>query len=326
MDISGHYRVIFMEYLNNNLLFKETPKNLYEPIKYILSLKGKRFRPILTMMSSECFGSKVEESLPAAFAIEQFHNFTLMHDDIMDSAPIRRGSQSVHQKWNVNTAILSGDAMLIKSYNSLEIYSDKLFSSLLRLLNKTALEVCEGQQLDMDFQDLKGVNRDKYIEMIRLKTAVVIGCSLKMGAIIAGAKIKDANLIYDFGLKLGIAFQIQDDYLDIFGNPESFGKQVGGDIIENKKTILYHQSLSLGSKKLRDELEKHFSNSYKGNKIDKIRNVKRIFELTGVKESTKDLIENYTLDSFEKLDKTSISIEKKNKFKSFARSLMALET
>lgn len=231
------YQQLFQNALKESL-GSTGPKGLYEPISYLLDLGGKRLRPVLTLMAAETFGKNQKKAVGAALAIEIFHNFTLMHDDIMDAAPLRRGAATVHQKWDTNTAILSGDAMLIKAYQALESYPDPLFGKLTRLLSKTALEVCEGQQYDMDFETQKEVTEAQYLEMIELKTAVLVGCALQMGALIGGASDADAHKLYEFGVLLGTAFQIQDDYLDAFGDPESFGKQLGGDIIENKKTIL----------------------------------------------------------------------------------------
>ena len=251
------YRDAFESGLKN-YLDKKSPKNLYEPIQYILNLGGKRIRPLLVLMSADLFGKKYKEAVNAALAIEIFHNFTLVHDDIMDSAELRRGSATVHNKWNINTGIISGDVMLIKAYQALEEYENPLFSKLTKLLNKTALEVCEGQQYDIDFEEKEDVNQNNYLEMIRLKTAVLIGCALKMGALIADASEDDLEAIYEFGELLGIAFQIQDDYLDVYGDSISFGKKIGGDIIENKKTILFHYAMSNGSINEKKELLKWY--------------------------------------------------------------------
>ena len=232
----------FFEIALENSYSTSPPAALYQPIYYLLNLGGKRLRPILTLMAADIFGNNHRKAIDAALAVEIFHNFTLMHDDIMDSAPIRRGSATVHNKWNTNTAILSGDAMMILAYHALESYKDPLFRKLNSLFSKTAIEVCKGQQYDLDFETQLEVTQGDYLEMIRLKTAVLVGCSLKMGALIGGANQADSKNLYDFGVLLGIAFQIQDDYLDAYANSESFGKQLSGDIIENKKTILYHQN------------------------------------------------------------------------------------
>ena len=245
-DFFKNYQVLFEDHLKN-FIVEKTPKNLYDPIRYLMKIKGKRIRPILTLLSADIFGSNPKASLDAALSVEIFHNFTLVHDDIMDEATLRRGAITVHKKWDLNTAILSGDAMLIQAYKILENYPDSLFKKLFHLLNKTAAEVCEGQQYDLDFEKNNEFNIDNYIKMTRLKTAVLIGCCLKMGAIIGGATQEDSDLLYNFGIEMGIAFQLQDDYLDSFGNPKDFGKKIGGDILRNKKTILYHLILKKGN-------------------------------------------------------------------------------
>ena len=309
-----------------NYLDKKSPENLYEPIRYILNLGGKRIRPLLVMMSADLFGNKYKEAVGAALAIEIFHNFTLVHDDIMDSAELRRGSLTVHNKWNINTGIISGDVMLIKAYQALEEYENPLFSKLTKLLNKTALEVCEGQQYDIDFEDKVDVNQNNYLEMIRLKTAVLIGCALKMGALIADASQDDLEAIYEFGELLGIAFQIQDDYLDVYGDSISFGKKIGGDIIENKKTILFHYAMSYGSTNEKKELLKWYdkrTGNELGNK--KIDIVKSIFDKTNAGEACMKLVNDYTIKAFKILSNLEISPEAKNIFKNFGENLMKRE-
>ena len=208
------------------------------PINYILQLGGKRLRPVLTLMTADIFDADYKKALDAALSVEIFHNFSLVHDDIMDDAPLRRGQQTVHEKWDLNTGILSGDAMLIMAYQLFENYEPKTFQDLAKLFSKTALEVCEGQQYDVDFETRDDVTIPEYLKMIEYKTAVLVGAAMKMGAIVANASKSDQEDIYSFGRLLGIAFQLQDDYLDAFGDPKTFGKQVGGDIIENKKTYL----------------------------------------------------------------------------------------
>ncbi len=319
------YRDAFESGLKN-YLNKKSPENLYEPIQYILNLGGKRIRPLLVLMSADLFGHKYKEAVSAALAIEIFHNFTLVHDDIMDSAEFRRGSVTVHNKWNINTGIISGDVMLIKAYQALEEYENPLFSKLTKLLNKTALEVCEGQQYDIDFEEKEDVNQNNYLEMIRLKTAVLIGCALKMGALIADASEDDLEAIYEFGELLGIAFQIQDDYLDVYGDSISFGKKIGGDIIENKKTILFHHAMSNGSINEKKELLKWYDKrtvNEIGNK--KIDVVKSIFDKTNAREACMKLIKDYTIKAFNKLSHLGISQEAKNLFKNFGNNLMKRE-
>ncbi len=309
-----------------NYLEKKSPENLYEPIQYILNLGGKRIRSLLVLMSADLFGNKYKEAVSAALAIEIFHNFTLVHDDIMDSAELRRGSATVHNKWNINTGIISGDVMLIKAYQALEEYKNPLFSKLTKLLNKTALEVCEGQQYDIDFEEKEDINQNNYLEMIRLKTAVLIGCALKMGALIADASEDDLEAIYEFGELLGIAFQIQDDYLDVYGDSISFGKKIGGDIIENKKTILYHHAMSNGSINEKKELLKWYGKrtvNEIGNK--KIDVVKSIFDKTNAREACMKLVNDYTIKAFNKLSHLGISQEAKTLFKNFGNNLMKRE-
>ena len=309
-----------------NYLDKKSPENLYEPIQYILNLGGKRIRSLLVLMSADLFGNKYKEAVSAALAIEIFHNFTLVHDDIMDSAELRRGSATVHNKWNINTGIISGDVMLIKAYQALEEYKNPLFSKLTKLLNKTALEVCEGQQYDIDFEEKEDINQNNYLEMIRLKTAVLIGCALKMGALIADASEDDLEAIYEFGELLGIAFQIQDDYLDVYGDSISFGKKIGGDIIENKKTILFHYAMSYGSTNEKKELLKWYdkrTGNELGNK--KIDIVKSIFDKTNAGEACKKLVNDYTIKAFKTLSNLKISPEAKTLFKNFGENLMKRE-
>ena len=316
-----HYRSIFKDYLAS-IPKQDKPEGLYAPVHYILQLGGKRIRPILTLMATEAYEGVLNQSLSAALAVELFHNFTLMHDDIMDEAPLRRGKQTVHEKWDLNTGILSGDALLIKAYQALEEYPDELHSKLTRLLSQTALEVCEGQQYDIDFEQEQQTNIAAYLEMIRLKTAVLVGCALKMGAYIAGVTESESQKIYDFGIALGMAFQIQDDYLDAFGNPKSFGKQLGGDIIENKKTILYHKALLLGSKAQQKELRYWFETSGDSGAEEKIEAVKKLFIASSAAEASQALMQNYTRQAFELLEGLAVSEKGKEEFNRFANQLM----
>ena len=305
-----------------SLAFKSEPKNLYEPIRYILSLGGKRLRPVLTLMSAEVFDVDCKKALAAATAVEVFHNFSLIHDDIMDDAPLRRGNETVHQKWNINTGILSGDAMLILAYQYFEEYEPSIFRKLAKLFSKTALEVCEGQQYDVDFETRDDVTISEYLKMIEYKTAVLVGAAMKMGAIVAGTSTENANAIYDFGLNLGIAFQLQDDYLDAFGNPETFGKQVGGDIIENKKTYLYLKAMEFASANEKEQLLHLFSIQPSDN-ADKINSVKEIFNQTGASEATQKAIQAYTFRALETLEKMNIGVDKKAILKAFGENLMS---
>ena len=314
------YQEFISDYLQSQSKTKE-PKNLYEPIHYILQLGGKRMRPILTLMSAEVFDADYEKALPAALAVEVFHNFSLVHDDIMDAAPLRRGNVTVHEKWDINTGILSGDAMLILAYQYFEEYEPIIFRALAKLFSKTALEVCEGQQWDVDFESRSDVTIPEYLKMIECKTAVLVAAAMKMGAIIAKTSDENADLIYDFGLNLGLAFQLQDDYLDAFGNPETFGKQVGGDIIENKKTYLYLKAMEFASPNEKEELVHLFSIHPEDNS-DKINSVKQIFHSSGAAQATQKSIEDFTLKAFETLEKMNVSLDKKAMLTNFGENLM----
>ncbi len=300
---------------------KNEPLGLYNPIKYILKLGGKRIRPILTLMTCDFFGSNAEEALNAALAVELFHNFSLIHDDIMDKAPLRRGEQTVHEKWDLNTGILSGDAMLILAYRFFEEYEPKKFQELAKLFSTTALQVCEGQQYDVDFESRDDVTLPEYLKMIEYKTAVLIGAAMQMGAIVADSSKECQENIYNFGNNLGIAFQLQDDYLDVFGNPETFGKQVGGDIISNKKTYLYLKAMEFGDESQKEELQHLYSISPKDS-TDKIETVKQIFTISGAAKATENEITKYTIKANEYLETLEISDEKKQNLKQFGDWLM----
>ena len=320
MHSISQYQDSFIGYLENQTINKE-PKNLYEPIQYILNLGGKRMRPILTLMSAEVFNTDFQKALPAAMAVEVFHNFSLVHDDIMDDAPLRRGNITVHEKWDINTAILSGDAMLILAYQYFEQYEPAIFRDLAKLFSKTALEVCEGQQWDVDFETRSDVTIPEYLKMIEYKTAVLVAAAMKMGAIVAETTAENANLIYEFGLNLGLAFQLQDDYLDAFGNPETFGKQVGGDIIENKKTYLFLKAKEHAQEIDKTELLSLFSNQLEDSTA-KIEQVKAIFIRSGADKITQNAIEEYTLKAFDTLNKMHIGEDKKEILKTFGQNLM----
>ena len=314
------YQEFISDYLQSQYETKE-PRNLYEPIHYILGLGGKRMRPVLTLMSAEVFDADYKLALPAALAVEVFHNFSLVHDDIMDDAPLRRGNETVHEKWDINTAILSGDAMLILAYQYFEKYNTEVFRDLAKLFSKTALEVCEGQQWDVDFETRDDVTIPEYLKMIEYKTAVLVAAAMKMGAIVAETSKENAELIYDFGLNLGLAFQLQDDYLDAFGNPETFGKQVGGDIIENKKTYLYLKAMEFSTADEKEQLLHLFSIQPDDNS-DKIESVKTIFNNSGASKATQQAIQDYTLKAFATLQKIGIDNEKKDILRSFGENLM----
>ncbi|WP_452230874.1 MULTISPECIES: polyprenyl synthetase family protein [unclassified Lacinutrix] len=314
------YQETFVSYLEK-FVSKREPESLYDPIHYILNLGGKRLRPVLTLMTAEIFNGDYKKALDAALSIEVFHNFSLVHDDIMDDAPLRRGKETVHEKWSINTGILSGDAMLILAYQFFENYEPKIFQALAKLFSKTALEVCEGQQYDIDFETRDDVTIAEYLKMIEYKTAVLVGAAMQMGAIVAEATKEDQNTIYQFGKNLGIAFQLQDDFLDAFGDPETFGKQVGGDIIENKKTYLYLKALEFSSEEDQQQLEHLFSIN-PTDSSDKIEATKEVFISSGAAEATKQAIEKYTNKAFLVLETLDVSEESKNELKLFGRQLM----
>lgn len=319
MQEIAKYRELFLNYMHAETQVK-APENLYQPISYILELGGKRLRPVLTLLVCDLFEGNVEEALPAALAVEVFHNFTLIHDDIMDSAMVRRGAPSVHEKWDVNTGILSGDAMLIQSYQFLDSYEYGLYKPLIRLFSQTAIEVCEGQQMDMDFESRTDVRLDEYLQMIRNKTSVLVAAAMKMGAMIAGTSEAIASRIYDFGLHLGVAFQLQDDYLDTFGDSKTFGKKIGGDIAENKKTYLYLIALEKCTSEDAEKLKRIYNSEFPDS--DKVEMVTNIFMEYGVGESTKKAIEAYTNKAFEVLETLNLPAEKKAILQGFGESLM----
>lgn len=270
----------------------QSPSNLYDPLRYFMTLGGKRMRPILTLMGAELFGTNRAEAIHAAVAVEVFHNFTLIHDDIMDEAPLRRNKETVHVKWNQNIAILSGDVLFVKAYQLLAMQQGTHLPALLEIFNKTAIEVCEGQQMDMDFESRNDVSIPEYVEMIRLKTSVLLGCALEMGAIIANATKKDRHLLYEFGQHIGIAFQIQDDILDLYADPDKFGKQVGGDVISNKKTLLNLKAMELANAEQKSQLERL---STEQDTVLKVAHTKKIYSEIGAKESCEaEMQEHYT--------------------------------
>ena len=292
--------------INNEILkldWDREPYGLYEPIEYTLAAGGKRVRPQLAMIASQLFGGKDEDVLPAALALEVFHNFTLLHDDVMDKADVRRGRPTVHVKWNENTAILSGDQMLIEAYKLLSgVPADKL-PKVLQLFNKMATEICEGQQYDVDFENQEHVTIDEYLKMIRLKTSVLLANALQTGAYIAGADEQAQEALYQFGINIGLAFQIQDDILDVWGDPKTFGKAVGGDISCNKKTFVYLEAMRrLGDETKDNELQQWYSQVLEDN-TEKIVAVKNIFEQLGVREQCEKVVEDYTQKALDILDK-----------------------
>lgn len=295
--------------------------NLYRPVRYILSLGGKRIRPILVLLAGKTFDAEENQLINAALAVEIFHNFSLLHDDIMDNAPLRRGKQTVHCKWNENTGILSGDAMLIEAYKMLAHAGGAHLHKLLNLFNVTSLEVCHGQQLDMDFEVRPHVSTVEYLEMIRLKTAVLLGCSLQMGAIIGDASAQDAKHLYNFGQETGIAFQIQDDLLDVFGDPGKVGKQVGGDIIANKKTFLIIKALEIAEPTIRRELEDIYFRNAIADNAAKVNRVLTLFKNIGVDKMTKKESFRHFQQAEIELDNTSLTAEQKANYREFLKSI-----
>jgi len=314
------YQEIFSSHLSS-LRFEKEPIGLYKPISYIIQLGGKRMRPVLSLMACEAVGKDPISALAAATAVELFHNFTLLHDDIMDEATLRRGQQTVHHKWDVNTGILSGDALLVTAYQQLNTYDDFLFSKLTKLLSETALLVCQGQQYDVDFETRDNVSMDEYIHMIRLKTAILLGCALRMGALAGQASEDIADSLYDFGVNLGIAFQLQDDLLDAFGDPKTFGKKVGGDIIENKKTILYHLTRAHANDKDLADFEQLMSSTPQ-DEDQKINDVKAIYESTDARRRTTEQVMTYTKKALDALNQSSLADSQLAYFTAFAEELM----
>ncbi len=302
------------------LSFPNEPSALYDPLRYILSLGGKRMRPVLTLMGCNAFGADVNAALPAALGVEVFHNFTLMHDDIMDNAPLRRSKPTVHTKWNSNIAILSGDAMFVESCRLVMQSPNASVRPVMDVFTKTAIEVCEGQQLDMDFESMDEVSINQYIEMIRLKTAVLLGGALKIGAIIAGANDSDANHLYDFGVNLGVAFQLQDDILDVFGDADKFGKQVGGDILSNKKTFLLLTALNKASGTTKDSLLKWINVSDQPQ--EKVKSVTQIYNLLSVREQAEAKMNELYDVAISHLNSIPIPDANKKPLKDLAASLM----
>lgn len=303
---------------------KKEPKELYLPIKYALELGGKRLRPAMLLLATDLFNGKTEDAVNAALAIEIFHNFTLLHDDIMDNAPLRRGNPTVFKKWNTNIAILSGDVMFVDAIQFLAKSNPKYLSEILNLFNSTAIEVCEGQQLDMNFETKEAVSIDDYLKMIELKTAVLLATSLKIGAVLADANKEDANHIYEFGKNLGIAFQLMDDILDLYGNPEKFGKQIGGDVIANKKTYLLLKAKELAKDNLKKELNFCLTSAVL-DKVSKVKRVTKIFDTLKIKQRAEDEMNLFYNTAIAHLDSVNAPQEKKKLFEDFAQTLMNRE-
>ena len=301
--------------------YMRPPKGLYEPIAYELSLGGKRIRPVLMLMAYNIYKEDVERILPQAAGLETYHNHTLLHDDVMDKADMRRNKPTVHNVWNENTAILSGDAMLILAYRLMaEGLTDKL-AEVMHVFTETTMEICEGQQWDMEFESRMDVKVDEYIEMIRLKTSVLLAAALKIGACLAGASAEEAQKLYDFGVKMGLAFQLQDDWLDVYGDPKVFGKNIGGDILCNKKTYMLITALELADASQREELER-WLNATDYVPAEKVSAVTAIYNNIGIGKRCEEMVETYYSDGLAVLESIAIPEERKQALKDFACSLM----
>lgn len=322
-------KIVELQTLVSNRILEQKytkfPHELYDPLDYIMSLGGKRMRPVLVLLAHHLYSDNHEEVLDAAIAVETFHNFSLIHDDIMDAAPIRRGKPTVHEKWNHNTAILSGDVMLVKAYEHFVNYPKEILPDLLRLFNKTAIEVCEGQQIDMLFETQANVTEAEYIHMIELKTAVLLGCSLEIGAIVAKAPAEEAQMLYEYGRLMGIAFQLQDDYLDVYANPEKFGKQVGGDIIANKKTFLWIEAHALAKNEQLTEL-KHWENIKVFKAEDKVSAVTKLYNELNIPQLTENKIKEYADQAFAILEKVKGKESVKTLLKKLSEDLLVRES
>ena len=321
--IMTEYIKIFEDYLKKELKYNK-PENLYKPVKYLLESGGKRLRPIIALYVSELLGGKISDSLPAAAALEIFHNFTLAHDDIMDNSMLRRGKKTINSKWDNNTGILSGDVMLIISYEVLNQYQDSKYIHLSKKLTEISRLVCEGQQADMDFASKNDITENEYFEMIKNKTAVLIGCSFMFGGIVAEANVLNTDLLYKIGLNLGVAFQLEDDLLDCFGDQEKFGKKIGGDIIEKKKTLLYLFTNS----KLESEKKLEFEKIFNSNEIEeskKINSIKSFYETSGALEYLKNKVRVYFNEVEMLIDKLELNDDTKKKLNLFCETLLNRE-
>ena len=317
------YIKIFEDYLKKELKYIK-PANLYNPVKYLLESGGKRLRPIIALNVSELLGGKISDTLPAAAALEIFHNFTLAHDDIMDNSMLRRGKKTINSKWDNNTGILSGDVMLIISYEVLNQYQDSKYIHLSKKLTEISRLVCEGQQADMDFASKNDITENEYFEMIKNKTAVLIGCSFMFGGIVAEANDLNTNLLYEIGLNLGIAFQLEDDLLDCFGDQEKFGKKIGGDIIEKKKTLLYLFTNS----NLEPKKKLEFENIFNSNEIaesEKINSIKLFYETSGALKYVKNKVKVYFDKADQLINKLELDNDTKRKLNQFSKTLLNRE-
>jgi len=309
----------------NDALSKEQigrePHSLYDPIIYTMESGGKRIRPVLALMACNLFSDEIDHAIKSAIGLEIFHNFTLLHDDIMDHADIRRGKSTVHKKWNENTAILSGDAMFIKAYQYFLDINSSNFREILRVFSNTALEVCEGQQYDMEFEEREQVSETEYLRMIELKTSVLLAAALKIGALLGGASSKDAGLLYEFGRNMGLAFQLQDDYLDVYGDVEVFGKKIGGDIVANKKTFMLIKAQQLVDENGKKELD-HLLQLNEVNHETKVAAITAIYNGLGIKGIVKKKIEDFNLIALNHLKEVSIEENKKSELTKLAHQLI----
>ncbi|GAB4300056.1 MAG: polyprenyl synthetase family protein [Marinilabiliales bacterium] len=305
----------------NQINFDKSPYELYQPIKYILSIGGKRLRPVLTLMACNIFSDDINNAVNPAIGLEVFHNFTLIHDDIMDNAPIRRNMPSVHEKWNLNTAVLSGDAMMIFAYNFFFDLPDNYFKSVIKVFNKTALEVCEGQQFDMNFEEKLNISEDQYMEMIRLKTSVLISTALKIGGIIGGANDTNLDLLYNTGKYAGLAFQLQDDLLDSYGKVEEFGKSIGNDIVTNKKTYLLIKTIELANSKDKDTIF-NWLNKKEFDKNEKITTFLSFYNKYNIYEHTINKINELNNFALESLTKIKVNESRKLELEKLIKKLI----
>lgn len=305
----------------DNLKYDRKPSGLYDPVKYVLSMGGKRIRPVLMLLSYGLFKDDVESVLMPACALETYHNYTLLHDDLMDNADMRRGHETVHRKWDANTAILSGDSMLVLAYERMAKCNPVYLSDVLHTFTETALEIGEGQQYDMEFETRNDVTEDEYIEMIRLKTSVLLACAQKIGAILAGASKQDQDNLYRFGEQIGLAFQLQDDYLDVYGDPKVFGKKVGGDIICNKKTYMLINAYNRADAEQRRELQ-HWMEAETFNSDEKVAAVTAIYNKVGVDKLAIEKIAYYFEESKKYLDAVQVSNERKAELRLYAQKMM----
>ena len=305
----------------DNLKYDRKPSGLYDPVKYVLSMGGKRIRPVLMLLSYGLFKDDVESVLMPACALETYHNYTLLHDDLMDNADMRRGHETVHRNWDANTAILSGDSMLVLAYERMAKCNPVYLSDVLHTFTETALEIGEGQQYDMEFETRNDVTEDEYIEMIRLKTSVLLACAQKIGAILAGASKQDQDNLYKFGEQIGLAFQLQDDYLDVYGDPKVFGKKVGGDIICNKKTYMLINAYNRADAEQRRELQ-HWMEAETFNSDEKVAAVTAIYNKVGVDKLAIEKIAYYFEESKKYLDAVQVSDERKAELRLYAQKMM----